>query len=167
MESNKVLTERDLMIKMVVSAWETHHTRVTKLISSLTDEQLMMETAPGRNRGVYLLGHLVAVSDHMQTLLEWGERHYPQLEAIYIKTPDKSVSESPSAKELREYWQAINDTVTAHINKMKPEDWFSRHTAVSPEDFAKEPHRNKLNILINRTNHMGYHLGQLVYLAKK
>jgi hypothetical protein len=36
-------------------------------------------------------------------------------------------------------------------------DWFSRHMLVSPEDFAKEPHRNKLNVIINRTNHMANH----------
>jgi hypothetical protein len=49
-----------------------------------------------------------------------------------------------------------------------PEDeWFTRHNNVSAADFANEPHRNKLNIIINRTNHTSYHLGQLVYLAKK
>jgi len=36
--------------------------------------------------------------------------------------------------------------------------------AVSDEDFSKEPHRNKLNVIINRTNHMSYHLGQLILL---
>ena len=50
---------------------------------------------------------------------------------------------------------------------MQPEDWFTKHSAISAEDFAKEPHRNKLNILINRTVHQGYHMGQLAYLVKK
>jgi hypothetical protein len=35
---------------------------------------------------------------------------------------------------------------------------------VSPEDFAKEPHRNRLNVLISRTNHMANHIGQLLLL---
>jgi hypothetical protein len=50
---------------------------------------------------------------------------------------------------------------------MKADEWFNKHTAVSAEDFAKEPHRNKLNVIVNRTNHTSYHLGQLVYLVKK
>lgn len=50
---------------------------------------------------------------------------------------------------------------------MKAEDWFMRHTAISEENFASEPHRNKLNIVMNRTSHLSYHLGQLVYLIKK
>jgi hypothetical protein len=36
-----------------------------------------------------------------------------------------------------------------------------RHTAVSEADFALNPSRNKLSILISRTNHQSYHLGQL------
>ncbi len=38
--------------------------------------------------------------------------------------------------------------------------------AVTAEDFAREPHRNKLNIVLNRTGHVSYHLGQLVLLKK-
>jgi hypothetical protein len=162
-----ITSDRELFIKMAVSAWEMYHTRTTKLINGLTDEQLMADTAPGRNSGKYILGHLTAVSDHMQTLLEWGPRLYPQLEAIYIRTPDKTVAETPSISQLREYWQKVNDAITAHINKMKPDDWFTRHTAVTPEDFAREPHRNKLNLLMNRTSHLAYHVGQLAYLSEK
>ena len=38
---------------------------------------------------------------------------------------------------------------------------------VSDEDFAREPHRNKLNVLISQTNHLSYHPGQLSLPAKK
>jgi hypothetical protein len=47
---------------------------------------------------------------------------------------------------------------------MKPDDWFAKHTAVSAEDFAKEPFRNKLNIIVTRTTHLQYHIGQLQLL---
>ena len=160
-------TDKELFIKMTVSAWEAQHTRFTKLISSLSDELLMAETAPGRNRGIYLLGHLTSVSDHMQTLIGWGEMLYPELENIYIKNPDKSGIEGPSIDQLKDYWKKVNEKITQHISAMPAAEWFARHTAVSEEDFAKEPHRNKLNILISRTNHLSYHLGQIVYLSKK
>jgi hypothetical protein len=45
-------------------------------------------------------------------------------------------------------------------------DWVARHTAVSEEDFAKEPLRNRFSILITRTNHLTYHVGQAVLAAK-
>lgn len=158
---------KELFVKMVLSAWETQNTRVSKLLNSLSDEQLSMETAPGRNRGIYLIGHLTAVSDGLFTLLGWGERLYPQLDAPFIKNPDKSVPDLPSAREIREYWNTVNVKIAALMNKMQPDDWFAKHTSISEEDFAREPHRNKLNIVINRTNHMSNHLGQLIYLGKK
>lgn len=154
----------DVFIKMVISSWETQNKRVTKLLDTLSDERLLAETAPGRNRGIYLIGHLTAVSDGMFPILGWGERLYPELEAIFVKQPDKALANIPSMQQVRSYWTAVNERINKSIAKMNIEDWFSKHTLVSEEDFAKEPHRNKLNLFINRTNHHSYHLGQLVYL---
>jgi hypothetical protein len=50
---------------------------------------------------------------------------------------------------------------------MDSKTWFERHTSVSEEDFLKEPHRNKLNVLLNRTNHQSYHFGQMILLQAK
>jgi hypothetical protein len=33
---------------------------------------------------------------------------------------------------------------------------------VSDEDFAKDPGRNRLAVVPSRTNHMSYHLGQII-----
>jgi hypothetical protein len=41
-----------------------------------------------------------------------------------------------------------------------------KHTAVSDADFAKEPHRNRLSVVLNRAGHVQYHLGQLVWFKK-
>ena len=160
-------TEKEVFIKMVVGAWETQNSRVNKLIETLSDEQLMSETAPGRNRGIYLVGHLAAVTDGMFPILGWGERLYPQLEAIFVTEPDKTVSKIPSLAEVEKCWDSVNARITEHINKTDPDEWFTKHSVVSAEDFAKEPHRNKLNILVSRTNHHSYHLGQLAYLEKR
>ncbi len=152
---------------MALSAWDTYNARVTKLIDALSDEQLAAETAPGRNTGIYLFGHLVAVSDGLFPILGFGERLYPELDKIFVDNPDKSGFEMPSINSLKEYWKKVNDKLTDHIIRVPEDEWFTRHTKVSEADFANEPHRNKLNILINRTNHTSYHLGQLIYLAKK
>jgi len=61
---------------------------------------------------------------------------------------------------------SANTNHSEHINQMPTDEWFTRHNKVSEADFAKEPHRNKLNIIINRTSHMSYHLGQMAYLEK-
>jgi len=165
--TNENITGKTVFIKMTLSAWDTYNARVNKLINTLSDEQLSAETAPGRNSGIYLLGHLIAVSDSLFPILGFGERLYPQLDKIFLESPDKSGLEIPSITELKEYWNKVNTKLTDHIIQMPEDEWFSRHNNVSEADFAKEPHRNKLNIIINRTNHTSYHLGQLIYLAKK
>jgi hypothetical protein len=45
-------------------------------------------------------------------------------------------------------------------------DWLKKHGAVSEEDFLKEPLRNRLAILLSRTNHLTYHLGQTALRPK-
>ena len=155
---------KELFIKMAVSAWDTHNTRLNKLFDKLSDEQLLSTIAPNKNTGIYLLGHLVAISDAMQPLLGFGEKMYPQLWEIFVDSPDHSGKLIPSIAELKKYWAEVNANISRHISSMQPDEWFTKHAAVSEEDFAKEPHRNKLNLLMNRTNHLSYHLGQLVLL---
>jgi hypothetical protein len=70
----------------------------------------------------------------------------------------------PSVAGLKEQLKIVNEELSKQIRSAAPDDWFKRHMAVSDEDFSKEPHRNKLNVIINRTNHMSYHLGQLALL---
>jgi hypothetical protein len=158
MESNQTI------VKMVFDRWHALVKNFSTSLDALNDEQLQQEISPGRNRGIYLLGHLVAVHDDMIRLLDFGEKVYPEFFEIFIKAPDKSVAEIPSAKELRSAWNTMNETLNSNFDKMKTDDWFGRHTAVSDEDFAKEPHRNKLNIILTRSTHLAYHHGQLVLI---
>ncbi len=160
-------TDKELFIKMVLSNWELQISRMNNLLGKLTDAELSAQTAPGRNTGVYLLGHLAAVSDGLFILLGLGERLDPSMDEIFIRNPENSGLEKPSITEIKEYWNKVNSLLAQQISEIRTDEWFTRHTAVSQEDFEKEPHRNKLNIIINRTNHISYHLGQLTYLISK
>ena len=155
-----------LFIKMVLDTWYSKVKEADTLFDKLTDEQLQTEIAPGRNRGIYLLGHLTAVHDLMLPLLNFGEPLYPQLTDGFIKNPDQAKTESTSATDLRHYWKNINSTLADHFKSLKADDWFQKHNSVSAEDFQKEPHRNRLAIVLSRANHLSYHLGQLVLLKK-
>jgi hypothetical protein len=161
MEANK---NREVFIKMVLSAWDTQNSTFNQLLDSLPDAQLSKEIAPGKNTGIYLLGHLTAISDAMRPLLGFGEKLYPQLENIFINNPDKAGLEKPPIAELKNCLGAVNKKLSESILATSADKWFARHMAVSEEDFAKEPHRNKLNVIINRTNHMANHLGQMLLL---
>jgi hypothetical protein len=161
------MTNETTFIKMVLDAWHTYIKRTDELFNSLSDDQLMREIAPGRNRGIYLLGHLAAVHDRMLPLLELGNPLHPELWDPFVEKPDKEVTELPATETLREDWKEINTNLGDKMSRLSPEAWFQKHTSVSAEDFAKEPHRNKLNLIINRTNHLANHFGQLLLLKSK
>lgn len=154
----------EIAVKMVLDRWYCSIKNLDSILNSLTDEQLEKEIAPNKNRGIYLLGHLVAVHDDMIRLLDLGDKLYPELFEPFIKAADKTVAEIPTVATLRAYWNNQNEILTAKFNSLSTEQWFEKHTAVSAEDFAKEPHRNRLNIIITRTSHLQYHSGQLVLL---
>jgi hypothetical protein len=155
-----------LFVKMALDAWNTYIKRSSDLFNSLTDEQIAQETSPGRNTGAYLLGHLTAVHDRMIEHFFLGERLHPELDEVYLNNPDKSGLAMPAIGTLREYWATVNETLANYFNNMQAGDWFERHNSVSPEDFATQPHRNKLNLLMNRTSHLAYHYGQAIYLKQ-
>ena len=158
------MNSNQTLIKMVFDRWNSSLASYDKLLNSLTDEQLQKEIAPNKNRGVYLIGHLIAVHDDMLILLGMGDKLYPELHKTFIASPDKSVDEIPSVKELRSYWSKQCEVLKQKFESLLPEEWFEKHTAVSAEDFIKEPHRNKLNIILTRTTHLNYHTGQLILL---
>jgi len=91
-------------------------------------------------------------------LLNFEGQAYPHLEEAFLTKPDRSVTEIPSTKELRAAWETVNSKLATHIDHLSTDQWFEKHSAVSEEDFVKEPHRNRLNVLIGRTNHMQYHM---------
>lgn len=159
--------ENEIFVKMVLNAWHTALSQVDKVFNELTNDQLQKEIVPRGNRGIYLLGHFAAVHDQMLPLLGLGQPLVPELHIRFIRTADKDITDWPSTDELRNAWVDVNNALAKGIPVITPSEWFQRHTSVSEQDFSKEPHRNKLNVMISRTNHLQYHLGQLVLLKKQ
>lgn len=158
------MTQTEIAVKMVLDRWNASIKNVDTLLGLLNDEKLSNEIAPNKNRGIYILGHLIAVHDDMLILLNMGEKVYPELNETFIKLADKATDKLPTLAELRAYWTNQCNIMNEQFSAMKPTDWFEKHSAVTVEDFEKEPTRNKLNIIITRTSHLQYHLGQLQLL---
>jgi hypothetical protein len=153
-----------LFVKMILDRWYASILNCDTLLNAVSDETLQKEIAPGKNRGIYLLGHLIGVHDDLLILLDMGPKLYPELNEPFVKSPDKRVKEIPNAQELRTFWTIQSEAIKQKFDNLKPEEWFEKHTAASAEDFEREPHRNKLNIVVTRTSHLQYHLGQLQLL---
>jgi uncharacterized damage-inducible protein DinB len=148
-------------VQVGINSWRLVLERVNKRLSNLADDQLLNEVAPGRNRIIYLLGHLTAIHDAMFPILGLGERLHPELDAIFVSSPDKAGARLPAAGELRQYWNEVNSKLLLRFAGLSADEWLLRHNAVSEEDYAKDPARNRLAVLLSRTNHMSYHLGQI------
>ena len=150
--------------QMIIESWNLTVKRVSDLFLKLSEEEIIKEVAPNRNRGIYLLGHLTASHDSMLPLLGFRQSMFPELKFYFLISPDNINKLPYSFAELLEKWIAVNEELKKHFNNLSTEDWLQKHTAISDEDFLREPHRNRLNVVLSRTNHLSYHQGQLVLL---
>jgi hypothetical protein len=155
------MDQNTILIRIALNAWQTYIDRTTEFINQLTEEELLKEIAPGKNRGIYLLGHLAAIHDVMPEILGFGKRAYPDLQGVFVRAPDKTISQIPSVPELKPIWTAVNERLKNGFAKLTADAWFMRHESMTDADFEKDPSRNKLSVLLNRTNHLAFHFGQL------
>jgi hypothetical protein len=154
------------LIDVALRGWKTNIDRAGKLFGSLSEKELQEEIAPGKNRRIYLWGHLTSINDALIPLLGFGERMHPELDSVFVSSPDRSAPDSISATDLKRYWEEINARLLTEFAKLSPAQWAQKHASVSEEDFGREPHRNRFAILLGRTSHLAYHLGQ-ANLAKE
>ena len=159
------MTSQQLSVKVAINSWRLVLERADKIFSTLTQDQLLKEVAPGKNRLIYLWGHLTASHDAMFPILGLGPRLHPELENIFISNPDKT-TQLPTAHELKKYWYQVNGKLLSQFETLSADEWLQPHHAMSEEDYAKDPARNRLAVLLSRTNHMSYHLGQMTLALK-
>jgi hypothetical protein len=160
------MTTEETIVATAVNAWVLNIERADKLFSGLDEAGLQKEVAPGKNRLVYLWGHLTAVHDGMLPLLGLGERLHPELDPLFLTEADRAAADLPSAAELKRAWDEVNGRLLAGFRALGAAQWAERHTAVSEADFQKNPLRNRLAVLSSRTNHVAYHLGQAALVVK-
>jgi hypothetical protein len=161
-----LMTNDELYLAVALSGWMGNIERADKMFSGLSDQELLKEIAPGKNRLIYVWGHLTAVHDAMLPLLGIGRRLHPEFDVAFISNADKTQAEIPSVELVRKAWREVNDRLSEGFASLSAADWLKKHGAVSEEAFAKEPLRNRLAVLLSRTNHLAYHLGQTALRPK-
>ena len=154
------------LIDSALRNWRSNVDRADKLFGSLSQEQLLQEVAPGKNRLIYLWGHLTAFNDALIPLLGFGSRVRPELDLMFVSNPDRTVTNILSGGELKSIWQETNQILWTGFSKLSAADWLQKHGAVSEEDFLREPHRNRFTVLLGRTTHIAYHVGQAMLSSR-
>ena len=102
----------EALIQTTISSWEQVINRVGTWCLSCSEEQLLVEVAPGKNRISYLWGHLTAVNDAMFSVSRLGERLHPELDAVFIAQPDRSVP-LPTSTEIAKCWEDVHTELLA------------------------------------------------------
>ena len=161
------MSAKNSLIDAALRGWKSNVERADNLFGTLSPEQLEQQVAPGKNRLIYLWGHLTAVNDGLLPLLGIGERLHPELDAMFISKPDRSVELTVTGQSLKSAWDNINQKLWEGFAKFSASDWTGRHTAVSEEEFKREPNRNKFTVLLGRTAHLSYHVGQAMLAQPK
>jgi DinB superfamily len=154
------------LVTSAVNSWKSTVERADRIFSPLNEEQLQKEVAPGKNRLIYLWGHLTAVHDRMLPLLGLGERLHPEFDPLFLTNPDRTIAKLPAAEEIKKSWNDVNGKLSAGFASLSPAQWLEKHGSVSEEDFAKDPSRNRFAILLSRTSHIAFHVGQTALIPK-
>src|ERR1700683_1081630 len=71
----------------------------------------------------------------------------------------------PMSTEMAKCWEDVYTELLSRFKTLSSKEWLERHGNVSPEEFERNPTRNRLAVLLGRTNHASYHFGQMM-LAK-
>ncbi|HCW06542.1 MAG TPA: hypothetical protein DGG95_04160 [Cytophagales bacterium] len=148
-------------IDLCLLQWNTYNTRIQKTLDAISDENFNRPIVPNGNSPSWILGHLVEADDALLELFGIGQRLYPDLKTVYHHERGSNQQGHLTKSELIERWNAVSAKLDQTFKSWTEKDWLSKHTAVSEEDFKKEPHRNRLNVLLSRVGHKASHLGQI------
>jgi len=155
------MDQQQLFVNMGLASWNLQISRAEKIFNAFTDEQFYAEVAPGKNRIIYLYGHLAAYHDALKETLGLGKASRSELFEIFLKNADDKNAEFPSIAELKIFWQSVHAELNELFVNLPASEWFKRHNAMTDEDFEKDPSRNRLSVLLSRANHVAYHIGQV------
>jgi uncharacterized damage-inducible protein DinB len=151
-------------IDICLLQWKTYNARMQKAFDTLDDSRYLQPIVEGGNSPSWLLGHLVDTDDELVEILGIRPRLFPDLKKIYHHERGVNQTGHLAKAELVQRWKAISEELDRAFKGWSEKDWMSRHTLVSEEDFNKEPHRNKLNVMMTRVAHKASHLGQVAML---
>src|SRR5260370_40025765 len=114
------MASNEVFIETAISSWEQVIKRVGTLCLSCSEEQLLVEVAPGKNRISYLWGHLTAVNHAMFSVLGLGERLHPELDAVFIAQPDRSLP-LPTSTEIPQSKEDVHTNLPASLMTLRSE----------------------------------------------
>src|SRR5260370_22259814 len=116
------MTLETSLIDSALRNWRSNIDRAGKLFGNLSQEQLLQEVAPGKTRVIYLWGHLTAFNDALIPLLGFGARIHPELDLMFVSSPDRTVSTIWSGGDLTTSWQETSQILWEGFSMLSAAD---------------------------------------------
>lgn len=139
---------------------------ISGIIEPLSDEEFKMELSPGKNHGVWLMGHLVTSDDDFSMFMGKGEVMFPQYYEVFgqgskLLPPDSY----PPVSELKDAWKKVCDKNRKIYSELTDDELQQPHALV--KDFEKDYFKTKERVIMAWQLHQLYHAGQLGILVAR
>ena len=146
------------LLKSFHSQWKTMVEWVDMNLKELNDADLMKEIIPGKNHGIWILGHLIACEDDVSVYLVKGNYMFAEYQQLFGTGGKIQDSKNyPSPLHLRENWKKVCYKSNQVIISMSDEDLSKPHEMLKSEsDYFK----TKIKFLADHILHQMYHNGQ-------
>jgi len=116
------------------------------LFGTLSAEQLEQQVAPAKKPPDLSVGTSYSGERRALAAAWHCERLHPELDhdVSFRNRIDRRTH--GDGQSLKSAWEKINQKLWEGFAKFSPSDWAGRHTAVSEEEFKREPNRNKFTV---------------------
>lgn len=139
--------------KMLVDEWINYQ------IGRLKEEDYLLELSPGKNHGVFILGHLVASDDDFSVYMGKGGYLFPEYQEIFSAGSELlPVDYYPSVKEILEKWKAVCEKNEKIYQELTDAELSEYHA--NCEDPEKDFFKTKERVIQMWQTHQAYHVGQ-------
>lgn len=157
------------IIKRFAEQYDSMADWVGMNIAPLSDEEFRWELSPGKNHGVWLLGHLITSDDDFSLFMGRGEMLYPEYPAIFGEGSKlQPVENYPDVSLLKEQWKNVVRKNKKVYAELKDAELDERHGLIkSDEDFEKDFFKTKFGVITHWQLHQMYHAGQLSVLVSR
>lgn len=135
-------------------------------IGELSDEEFKMELSPGKNHGIWILGHLITSDDDFSVYMGKGDLLFPEYAELFGQGSKLQPAESYSEVSiLKERWKQIiekNNKIYVDLKDSELEETPENMTG-DMENYFK----NKGKVIMAWQLHQMYHGGQLSVLVAR
>lgn len=158
MENNTSAKFREQYIMMI--EWLNNY------INTLLDEEFRLEISPGKNHGVWILGHLISSDDDFSVYMGKGELLFPEYQKLFGQGSRLQPPESyPPVSELKNKWNMLFEKNKKIYSELKDHE-LDEIPENADENFTGY-FKTKGIVVMAWNLHQMYHGGQLGVLAVK